>query len=84
MLLDEPTNHLDVSAQIRVLDLLRSLTGEGVTVVTALHDLNLAARYADHLVAMQDGEIVAAGEPTDVLTAQLAEQRHHTRRVIHR
>ncbi|ERK71573.1 ABC transporter ATP-binding protein [Leifsonia aquatica] len=72
LLLDEPTTFLDISHQIDVLDLLLDLNAaRGATVVMVLHDLNLAARYADHLVAMRDGSIVAAGDPSEVVTAGL-------------
>jgi len=70
LLLDEPTTFLDVTHQIEVLDLLLELNRErGTTVVMVLHDLNLAARYADHLVVMRHGRIVANGTPADTLTA---------------
>jgi len=70
LLLDEPTTYLDVSHQIDVLDLLTDLNrNRGTTIVMVLHDLNLAARYADHLVALADGRLHAAGEPAEVLTA---------------
>ncbi len=70
LLLDEPTTFLDVSHQIDVLDLLVDLNRDrGTTIVMVLHDLNLAARYADHLVAMARGTVRAAGDPSDVLTA---------------
>jgi iron complex transport system ATP-binding protein len=70
MLLDEPTTFLDIAHQIDVLELLGELnrTG-GTTVVMVLHDLNLAARYADHLVVMSAGRIVGEGSPVEVLTA---------------
>jgi iron complex transport system ATP-binding protein len=69
LLLDEPTTFLDVAHQVEVLDLLRDLNlRNGTTVVMVLHDLNLAARYADHLVALADGTVCAAGAPTAVLT----------------
>lgn len=69
LLLDEPTTHLDLAHQIEVLDLVHRLHSEvGRTVVMVLHDLNLAARYAQRLVAMRDGRIVATGPPADVLT----------------
>ncbi|WZH36636.1 MAG: ABC transporter ATP-binding protein [Microbacterium enclense] len=69
LLLDEPTTFLDISHQIDVLDLLTDLNRErGTTVAMVLHDLNHAARYADHLVAMAHGRIVAAGDSSDVLT----------------
>jgi iron complex transport system ATP-binding protein len=69
LLLDEPTTFLDVSHQVEVLDLLIDLNrSRGTTIVMVLHDLNLAARYADHLIAMADGGIHAVGEPSDVLS----------------
>lgn len=72
LLLDEPTNHLDLAHQIEVLDLVRELHQDtGRTVVLVLHDLSLAARYADTLVAMKDGRIVTQGTPEEVLTEEL-------------
>ncbi|GAB2832887.1 ABC transporter ATP-binding protein [Actinocorallia aurea] len=71
LLLDEPTTFLDLAHQIDVLDLVRELNGDGHTVVMVLHDLNLAARYAHHLVAMRDGRVAAQGGPEEVLTADL-------------
>ncbi|HEY0217656.1 MAG TPA: ABC transporter ATP-binding protein [Cellulomonas sp.] len=69
LLLDEPTTFLDVSHQVEVLDLLTDLNrSRGTTVVLVLHDLNLAARYADRLVALVAGRVHAAGDPADVLT----------------
>ena len=68
VLLDEPTTYLDVAHQIDVLDLLRDLNrSRGTTVVMVLHDLNLAARYADHVVAMRDGHLVGSGAPADLV-----------------
>jgi iron complex transport system ATP-binding protein len=72
LLLDEPTTFLDLAHQVEVLDLLAELNQiEGRTVVLVLHDLNLACRYADHLIAMQAGAIVAQGRPGDVVTPAL-------------
>jgi iron complex transport system ATP-binding protein len=72
LLLDEPTTFLDLAHQVDVLELVRRLHSEaGRTVVMVLHDLNLAARYADRLVAMRGGRIVAAGEPAEVITEPL-------------
>jgi iron complex transport system ATP-binding protein len=75
LLLDEPTTFLDIAHQVEVLDLVRQLNHErGRTVVAVLHDLNQAARYADHLVAMKAGRIVAEGRPDDVVTAELVRE----------
>ncbi|WP_055482372.1 ABC transporter ATP-binding protein [Sphaerimonospora mesophila] len=69
LLLDEPTTFLDASHQIEVLDLLTDLNHtRGTTIVMVLHDLNLAARYADHLIALADGGLHACGTPAEVLT----------------
>ncbi|SNS56833.1 iron complex transport system ATP-binding protein [Micrococcales bacterium KH10] len=71
LLLDEPTTFLDVAHQIEVLDLLADLKhNHGKTVVMVLHDLNLAARYADVLVAVRDGQIHSSGKPSEVMTEQ--------------
>lgn len=72
LLLDEPTTYLDLAHQIDVLDLVQELhSSMGRTIIMVLHDLNLAARYADTIVAMRDGRIVAQGAPADVLTEAL-------------
>jgi iron complex transport system ATP-binding protein len=72
LLLDEPTTFLDVSHQVDVLDLLTDLNrSRGTTIVLVLHDLNLASRYTDHLVALRGGRLVAQGAPRDVVTPEL-------------
>lgn len=74
-LLDEPTTYLDIQHQIEVLDLCAELHEEqGRTLVAVLHDLNHAARYATHLIAMKDGAVVAEGAPGDIVTAELVER----------
>ncbi|MGI5200403.1 ABC transporter ATP-binding protein [Spirillospora sp. CA-108201] len=65
LVLDEPTNHLDVGSQFVLLDLIRSL---GLTLLAALHDLDQAAAYADHIVVLRDGRVVGHGPPVEVLT----------------
>ncbi|WP_291378931.1 ABC transporter ATP-binding protein [Demequina sp.] len=70
LLLDEPTTYLDIAHQYEVMDLLHALAAEGRTVVTVLHDLGQAARYADHVVLMSAGLVLARGTPHEVLTAQ--------------
>jgi iron complex transport system ATP-binding protein len=75
MLLDEPTTFLDLAHQLEILDLVHDLNRErGKTIVLVLHDLNLAARYAHHLIALKHGEVVAAGNPAEVVTAAVVEQ----------
>lgn len=72
LLLDEPTTYLDLAHQIDVLDLLAELNNSrGTTIVMVLHELNLAARYADHLIAMQHGRIRAEGTPDEVITEDI-------------
>lgn len=71
VLMDEPTNHLDVRAQ---LDLLELVSGLGVTVLAALHDLDHAAAYADQVAVVHSGRVVAAGAPLDILTPALIQE----------
>ncbi len=67
LLLDEPTNHLDIGHQISLLDLVHQ---QDLTVVAALHDLNHAALFCDRIAVMQEGRIIALGEPGDILTEE--------------
>ncbi|MCM3552803.1 ABC transporter ATP-binding protein [Micrococcus luteus] len=75
VLLDEPTSYLDLSNQVEVLDLVRALPdprgGGRATVVAVLHELNLAARSADHIVAMAAGRVVAQGTPGEVIVPEV-------------
>ncbi len=71
LLLDEPTTFLDIAHQYELLGLLARLRDGGRTVVAVLHDINQACRYADHLVAMHDGAVVAEGAPGEVMTPEL-------------
>ncbi|MGH8931889.1 MAG: ABC transporter ATP-binding protein [Egibacteraceae bacterium] len=68
LVLDEPTNHLDIRFQLDLLDLVRGL---GVTTIAAMHDLALAAAHCDRVYVLEDGAVVAAGAPRDVLDAEL-------------
>ncbi|MFI7011048.1 ABC transporter ATP-binding protein [Streptomyces sp. NPDC050145] len=75
LLLDEPTTYLDIQHQIDVLDLCAELHEErGRTLVAVLHDLNHAARYATHLIALREGEVIAEGPPKEIVTAELVER----------
>ena len=71
LLLDEPTTYLDMAHQLDVLELVAELNRRGRTVVMVLHDLNLACRYADHVIAMRDGRIVDQGAPAATVTQEL-------------
>lgn len=79
ILLDEPTNHLDIRYQLEVLGLLSTLP---LTVLTALHDLNLAARYCDQVVILQDGTVQASGTPAEILTVDLLRRIYEVDAVI--
>ncbi|MEB5971720.1 ABC transporter ATP-binding protein [Pantoea dispersa] len=88
LLLDEPVNHLDIQFQLELMRLIAALP---VTVIVALHDLNLAAKFCQHLVVLQHGQVVASGEPAAVLTPALIQQtwqvealvNHSQRGVMH-
>jgi iron complex transport system ATP-binding protein len=74
LLLDEPTTFLDIAHQYQLLALLARLRDEGRTIIAVLHDINQACRYADHLIAMRDGRVVAAGAPAAVVDAALIKE----------
>lgn len=78
ILLDEPTTYLDLSYQLEVLELLYSLNREqDCTIVMVLHDLNLASRFADYMIAIRDGGIVRHGTPEEVMTAGVLKETFH-------
>jgi ferric enterobactin transport system ATP-binding protein len=73
--LDEPTTYLDIAHQIELMDLFQDLNQiQGHTLVAVLHDLNHACRYADHLIMIKAGEIIATGSPNEIVTEALIEQ----------
>jgi iron complex transport system ATP-binding protein len=75
LLLDEPTTFLDITYQIEILDLLTDLNRKhGTTIIMVLHDINLSARYADHIFALHKGRLVAEGEPSKVITSTLIKE----------
>ena len=74
LLLDEPTSNLDVLHQLKVLGLVRNLVDDGLTAVAAIHDLNMASRFCERLVLLQEGRVLAEGAPQEVLTPKLIAQ----------
>ncbi|AXG06822.1 ATP-binding cassette domain-containing protein [Haloplanus rubicundus] len=82
LLLDEPTSDLDVNHQVRTLDIVSELVAEGRTVVAAIHDLDLAARYCDELRLLYDGRVQAAGPPASVLTGATVEAAFGARATV--
>jgi iron complex transport system ATP-binding protein len=82
LLLDEPTTYLDIAHQIEVLDLTHALYRQGRTIVAVLHDLNLAFRYATHIVVMKEGKILAKGNPHTVVRRALIEEAFNLRNTI--
>ncbi len=72
LFLDEPTTFLDIAYQIEILNSLKRLNEEhGKTIVMVLHDLNMSSRYADHIVAIKDGHIIAEGDPDTIITPSI-------------
>jgi len=79
LLLDEPTSHLDITHQVRVLDLIKRLNrDQRLTVLTVIHDLNLAGQYCDRLLLLKDGSVFRDGAPEEVLTYQIIEEVYST------
>lgn len=74
LLLDEPTSALDLGHQIEVFELIRALSSQGKTIVMVVHDLAMAARYSDYLIAMKSGEIIAQGTPKEVIQPSILEE----------
>jgi iron complex transport system ATP-binding protein len=83
LLLDEPTTFLDLKHQISIYVLLRELAREGKTVVAVTHDLNLAAAYADRILAFADGRLASDGTPSEVVRPEVVERIFDTRVVVH-
>ena len=84
LLMDEPTANLDVLHQLKVLDLVRQLVDDGLTAVAAIHDLNMAARYCDKLVLLNNGQLLAEGSPEEVLTPETIESAFGVKSAVFR
>ncbi|AKB78668.1 Vitamin B12 ABC transporter, ATPase component BtuD [Methanosarcina horonobensis HB-1 = JCM 15518] len=83
LLLDEPTSNLDIRHQLEVMEIMKNIVKDkGISAIMALHDLNLASRYADRIVMMKDGKIFAAGNPASVLTVENIKQVYGVRALV--
>ncbi|MDQ0257290.1 iron complex transport system ATP-binding protein [Evansella vedderi] len=82
LLFDEPISALDINRQLQVLELIRTLSYEGVLAIAALHDLNLAARYCDRLILIKEGQVIASGSPEEVLTVDTLQSSYGVHSVI--
>lgn len=83
LLLDEPTSSLDIRHQLEVMSLMRRIVSEkGISAIVAVHDLNLATKYADRVVMMKDGAIVAAGRPADIFTEENLREVYGVRAIV--
>ncbi|MBF0779745.1 MULTISPECIES: ABC transporter ATP-binding protein [unclassified Granulicatella] len=79
LILDEPTNHLDIKYQLQLMRIVKSL---GITVISAIHDLNIAMNFCDELYVLKDAKIIASGAPECILTPQLIEEVYRVRSQI--
>ena len=83
LLLDEPTSSLDIRHQLEVMSLMRRIVSDkGISAIVAVHDLNLATKYADRVIMMKDGLIFAAGKPEDVLTEENLRNVYGVRAIV--
>lgn len=84
LLLDEPTNSLDLHRELEMLELIKELTiSRNLTTVVTLHQLDMAARYADEIVVLSDGEVYAAGQPTEVLNPDMLRTVYQVNAAVH-
>jgi iron complex transport system ATP-binding protein len=74
VMLDEPTTYLDMSHQVELMNLMQQMNANGKTVVVVLHDLNQACRYCDHLIVLEQGQLIAEGSPDEVFTESLLDE----------
>lgn len=81
MILDEPTNHLDIKYQLQILDTVKDL---GITVISAFHDLNIAAMYCDKIYALQAGKVVSYGTPEEVITPEMIRNLYEVESTVNR
>ncbi|MBS7250198.1 MAG: ABC transporter ATP-binding protein [Candidatus Freyarchaeota archaeon] len=82
LLIDEPVAHLDLGYQMEIMEMLKSLARDGVTIIAAMHELNLAVKYCDKLIVLDKGRIVACGKPKDIVTQKLIEDVYGVKVIV--
>jgi iron complex transport system ATP-binding protein len=82
LLIDEPVAHLDLGYQMEIMGMLKNLARDGVTIVAAMHELNLAVKYCDKLIVLDKGRIVACGKPKDIVTQKLIEDVYGVKAIL--
>jgi iron complex transport system ATP-binding protein len=82
LLVDEPVAHLDLGYQMEIMEMLKSLAHDGVTILAAMHELNLAVKYCDKLIVLDKGKVVACGKPEDIVTQKLIEDVYGVKAII--
>ncbi|MEM3593670.1 MAG: ABC transporter ATP-binding protein [Candidatus Jordarchaeaceae archaeon] len=82
LLIDEPVAHLDLGYQMEIMEMLKGLTEDGVTILAAMHDLNLAVKYCDKLIVLNKGKIIACGKPEEIVTQKLIEDIYGVKTII--
>lgn len=82
LLIDEPVAHLDLGYQMEIMEMLKSLARDGVTIIAAMHELNLAVKYCDKLIVLDKGRVVACGKPKDIVTQKLIEDVYGVKAII--
>jgi|LSQX01.3.fsa_nt_gb iron complex transport system ATP-binding protein len=84
LILDEPTSHLDIGHSYKIMDIIKELNNKGTTIISVLHNLNLASEYCSTLTLMNIGKIVSSGGPSDVLTYQNIEETYKTKVLVYK
>ena len=82
MLLDEPISHLDIKHAIQIMDILHNLSMNGTTVITVLHDINIASDYCSRVIGVKNGNIFLDGGPQEVVTYDMIEELFDTQCVV--
>lgn len=83
LILDEPTSHLDIGHQYKIMDIIRELNSQGLSIISVMHDLNLSAQYCSRLILIKDGSSFCTGTPETVLTYENIEKVYNTRVLVY-